>query len=364
LSQTEKITQQTKHKVMIVDDSAVNLQVARTALSESYTIIPATSGATALSLLEKITPSLILLDIEMPEVDGFETIKLLKGDAATRDIPVIFLTAISDGAKEFEGFSYGAVDYIIKPFSPRLLLQRVKLHIELVEQRRELQNYNSNLMAMVDEKTATIEELQHAIIFALSDLIDSRDGLTGGHVRRTQRYMETLTDALVESGTYAAELEGMDLSMWLESAQLHDIGKVGISDNILRKPGRLTADEFDMIKTHTTIGESALHHAMEKTRDKNFLRYAATVAATHHEKWDGSGYPNGLKGAEIPLIGRLMAIADVYDALVSARPYKDAYTHERAVEIIAEEAGRHFDPLLVELFKQNAHLFALIENDE
>lgn len=348
---------------MIVDDSAVNLQVARTALSESYSIIPATSGATALKLLEKTLPALILLDIEMPDMDGFETIKILKSNAVTKDIPVIFLTGISDGAKEFEGFSYGAVDYIIKPFAPQLLVQRVRLHIELVEQRRALQRYNDNLTEMVKEKTETIEELQHAIIFALSDLIDSRDGLTGGHVRRTQKYMEALTNALVESGEYETELAGMDLSMWLESAQLHDIGKVGISDNILRKPGRLTTDEFDMIKTHTVIGESALQHAMEKTRDKSFLSYAATVAATHHEKWDGSGYPNGLRGTEIPLIGRLMAIADVYDALVSARPYKEAFSHERAVSIITEEAGRHFDPLLVEIFKSIAHLFEQAEID-
>ena len=346
-----------KPPVMIVDDNVVNLQVARKALSEVYTIIPATSGKTALALLEKGMPSLILLDINMPEMDGFETIRHIKKNEATKHIPVIFLTGLDDTGSELEGFRLGAVDYITKPFSIPLLIQRVDLHIALIEQKKELEHYNENLMSMVKEKTNTIEELQHAVIYALSDLIERRDGLTGGHVTRTQKYLRTLANGLVESGEYANELEGVDMDLWVESAQLHDIGKVGIPDNILKKPARLTTEEFDVIKMHPLIGEQALTTALEMTSAKDFLSHAAVVAATHHERWDGSGYPVGLKETKIPLIGRLMAIADVYDALVSERPYKSAFSHEAAVEIIIAESGKHFDPVLVNVFKDRAHLF-------
>ena len=349
----------TKPHIMIVDDNAVNVQVARKALNSLYTIIPVTSGKMALTLLEKSLPALILLDINMPEMDGFETIKHIKSNAATRHIPVIFLTALDDQNSELEGLRLGAVDYITKPFSIPLLLQRVHLHLELIQQRNELQNYNDNLMQMVDEKTKTIEDLQHAVIYALSDLIERRDGGTGQHVVRTHTYLRILADALIETGRYEEDLQNVDLDMWLQSAQLHDIGKVGIPDEILRKPGKLTEEEFAVIKTHPGIGATALRGAMELTDAKDFLKHAAVVAATHHEKWDGTGYPYGLKGLDIPLLGRLMAIADVYDALISERPYKKALTHEAAAAIINEESGRHFDPDLVVIFNQCAHLFAI-----
>ena len=342
---------------MVVDDNVVNLQIARKALGDIYTFIPVTSGKMALNLLEKSLPALILLDIDMPEMNGFETIRHIKENAETEHIPIIFLTAVSDSGSELEGLRLGAVDYITKPFSVPLLIQRVNLHIELIRQKRDLQNYNDNLMQMVSEKTKTIEELQHAIIHALGDLIECRDGLTGGHVARTQKYMKTMTDGLVMSGHYANEIKDADLSIWVESAQLHDIGKVGISDDILGKPGKLTDEEFTVIKTHPIIGENALKGAMEMTSAKEFLSHAAIVAVSHHEKWDGSGYPYGLKGEEIPLLGRLMAIADVYDALVSERPYKSAFSHEMAVAIIVEESGKHFDPVLVEVFKKHSHHF-------
>ena len=359
MAETQNISMGAKPHVMVVDDNVVNLQVARKALSEIYTIIPVTSGKTALTLIEKGLPSLILLDIDMPEMDGFETIRHLKSNDATRHIPVIFLTALTDGGSELEGLQLGAVDYITKPFSIPLLIQRVSLHIALIEQKQELQNYNDNLMELVSEKTKTIEELQHAIIHALSDLIECRDGLTGGHVARTQKYLSAMTDGLALSGYYADEIKGVDLNIWVESAQLHDIGKVGTPDDILRKPGKLTSAEFDVIKNHPIIGENAIKGAMEMTSAKEFLKHAAVVAISHHEKWDGSGYPYGLKGEEIPLLGRLMAIADVYDALVSERPYKQAYSHEKAVEIIVGDSGKHFDPVLVEVFKMNSHRFIM-----
>ena len=342
---------------MVVDDSATNLTLAKNALGDVYNVLPVTSGEMALSLLAKSMPSLILLDIDMPEMDGFETIKLIKSDERIKHIPVIFLTAKDDGISELEGLKLGAVDYITKPFSIPLLIQRVDIHIELIEQKKELQNYNDNLTEMVKEKTKTIEELQHAIIHALGDLIECRDGLTGGHVARTQRYLQLLVDGVIQNDLFCKELGECDLELMVESAQLHDIGKVGIPDDILKKPGKLTNEEFEIIKEHPSIGEKALKGAMEMTSAKDFLSYAAVVAISHHEKWDGTGYPYGLKENEIPLIGRMMAIADVYDALVSERPYKKALSHETAVKIILEESGKHFDPMLVEIFKQQADAF-------
>jgi len=364
MENNQKLVTTTKPTVMVVDDNVVNLQVAKKALNQIYNIVPATSGQTALNLLERCFPSLILLDINMPEMDGFETLRRIKNNEATQHIPVIFLTAMNDNVCELEGLRMGAVDYVTKPFSIPLLIQRVDLHIELIEQKRVLQNYNDNLMKMVKEKTKTIEELQHAVIYALSDLIECRDGLTGGHVTRTQIYLKELANGLVLSGKYAKELEGADIDLWVESAQLHDIGKVGIPDNILKKPTKLTEEEFTVIKTHPEIGERALRNAMEMTSAKDFLLHAAIVAASHHERWDGTGYPYGLKAENIPLLGRMMAIADVYDALVSERPYKKAFTHETAVNIIIEESGKHFDPVLIEVFKMYSHRFVQKPSEE
>lgn len=346
-----------KFRIMIVDDNITNLTVAKKALESIYNIIPVSSGKKALDLLTRVVPTLILLDIDMPEMDGFDTLKLLKANEKTMDIPVIFLTAKDDGGSEIEGLKLGAVDYITKPFSIPLLLQRVELHIELVVQKKELQNYNDNLEQMVKEKTEIISELQHSIIHTLSDLIECRDGLTGGHVARTQKYLKILIDGLTQSNCYEDELQGIDADLLIESAQLHDIGKIGIPDMILNKPGKLTEEEFEVIKGHTTIGEKAINGAMQMTRSKEFLECAAIVAISHHEKWDGSGYPYGLKGKEIPLVGRLMAIADVYDALVSERPYKKALPHETAVSIIANETEKHFDPRLIDIFMRQSELF-------
>ena len=346
-----------KPRVMVVDDNIVNLTVAKKALSNVYTIIPVTSGEMALTLMKAGMPALILLDVDMPDMDGFETIKRIKDDEKTKDIPVIFLTAKNDNISEIEGFRLGAVDYITKPFSIPLLIQRVDLHIALITQKMELQSYNSNLAVMVKEKTKTIEELQHAIIYALSNLIECRDGLTGGHVARTQKYLRILVEGLAQSGLYKNEISGINLEVLIESAQLHDIGKIGIPDEILKKPAKLSGQEYEVIKSHPLIGEKALKGVMDMTDAQDFLSYAAIIAISHHEKWDGSGYPRGLKGTEIPLAGRLMAIADVYDALVSERPYKKPYTHEKAVRIIIEDAGKHFDPTLVEIFKEHAYRF-------
>jgi len=356
-----------KKKIMIVDDNITNLTVAKKALEDLYSVIPVSSGKKALEFLTRTYPSLILLDIEMPEMDGFDTIQIIKSNPDTRDIPVIFLTAKDDNGSELEGLKLGAVDYITKPFSIPLLLQRIELHIELVTQKQELANYNRNLSKMVKEQTEIISELQHAIIHTLAELVECRDGTTGGHIVRTRSYFEILLHALEDTGYYSEEIIKWDLDLIAESAQLHDIGKVAIADSILRKPGKLTDAEFSEIKSHPLVGENAIRSAMCMTKSKEFLSNAAVIAISHHEKWDGSGYPYGLAGEEIPLSGRLMAIADVYDALVSERPYKPAFTHEEATRIITGDANIHFDPILIEAFIQVGDQFreaALLHADE
>lgn len=351
-----------KPKIMIVDDSVTNLTIAKRALEESYQVIPVTSGSEALRLLVKVSPSLILLDVDMPGMDGFETIRRIKSSPATHSIPVIFLTAKDDSISELEGLRLGAVDYITKPFSIPLLLQRILLHIELINQRKKLEHYNLNLAEMVREKTEIIAELQHAIIHTLTNLIECRDGLTGSHIVRSEKYLEVLVESVLKSGKYQDEFSGLNIRTLLDSSQLHDIGKIAISDTILQKPGRLTPEEYEKIKIHTIIGEQAIKSAMQMTRDKTFLECAAVISISHHEKWDGSGYPYGLKGTQIPFVGRLMAVADVYDALVSTRPYKPSYPHAIASQIIISEAGKHFDPVLVDIFAENQHLFAQATN--
>lgn len=348
------------NRIMVIDDNITNLTVAKKALEAVYTVIPVSSARKAIDFLFKTLPSLILLDIEMPDMDGFQAIKIIKANEKTKDIPVIFLTAKDDNGSELEGLKLGAVDYITKPFSIPLLLQRIELHIKLVTQQRELSNYNQNLARMVHEQTEVISELQHAVIRTLAELVERRDGTTGGHIMRTQKYLNTLVYALNDSEYYKTDLACLDLELLSESAQLHDIGKIAISDNILQKPDRLSKDEFDEIKKHPLVGEEAIKSAMSMTRSKEFLSNAAVIAISHHEKWDGTGYPYGLSGEAIPLSGRLMAIADVYDALVSERPYKKAFPHEEAVKIILKESGISFDPKLIEVFLMISDEFSVI----
>jgi putative two-component system response regulator len=293
----------------------------------------------------------------MPEMDGFEAIKVLKGSPETRDIPVIFLTAMNESANELEGLQLGAIDYITKPFSPALLRQRIALHLLLENQKRELQNYNDNLQNMVEAKTKTILKLQNKILAAMAEMVEGRDGTTGDHIANTQRYLTILLSAVINSGIWPEESSGWDMELLAQSSQLHDVGKISIRDSVLKKPGKLTAEEFAEMKEHVRLGIGFIERLEDGEEDSNFLRYAKIFAAFHHEKWDGSGYPRGLSGENIPLLGRMMAIADVYDALTSERPYKKAFSHEEAVRIILEGKGAHFDPALVILFEEVAGLF-------
>jgi putative two-component system response regulator len=309
------------------------------------------------SLLELERPALILLDINMPVMNGIEAIKILKKKPWTRDIPVIFLTFRNDLDSEIEGLSLGAVDYIRKPFEPHLLHKRVEIHLtmeiqkQLLErQKQELQFFNENLQRMVKEEAGKVIELQGTILNTLADVVESRDDNTGGHIWRTQRWIEILVTALRDTGVYSDAIADWDIRLLMQSSQLHDAGKISISDSILLKPDKLTHEEFEVMKRHTEFGVRIIERIGENTSENSFLVHAKIFAGTHHEKWDGSGYPNGLSGESIPLQGRLMAIADVYDALVSERPYKKAFPHEEAVRIIMDGSGTHFDPALAGVF--------------
>jgi putative two-component system response regulator len=353
----------TKKTIFFVDDNAVNLTMCNDVLSGIYNVFTFNSGTRLLKVLEKHTPDLILLDIEMPEMDGYETIKFLKGKDETKDIPVIFLTAKSDSDDELKGLSLGAIDYIIKPFSPPLLLKRIEVHLLVGSQKKELIDFNNNLHKMVEAKTKTVVELQNAVLLTFAELIECRDGITGSHLGRTPQYLKILLEAVRNIPLYKKELETWDIVLILQSAQLHDVGKIAIKDSILQKTGKLTEEEYEIIKTHVSFGESVIEKIKSNTSEQAFLEQAKILVSTHHERWDGNGYPKGLRGADIPLQGRFMALVDVYDALVSERPYKKAFTHEEAVRIISEGKGTQFDPGLVEVFIKVNNGFKAITED-
>ena len=336
--------------IVVVDDDRTNLSSARSALTDMYDVFTVSSGAKLFSVIEKSMPDLILLDIEMPEMSGYEIIKILKASKRTANIPVIFLSALSDDDSAVEGLDLGAVDYIFKPFSRKLLLKRLQGHLLIEDQKRELKRYANNLEGMVAQKTKIVFELQNTILKTVAELVERRDDITGGHIERTQNYLKMLVEFLLINGVYRDELSAWDADLLVMSSQLHDVGKISIRDEILMKPGQLTAEEFEEMKKHAVSGADIIRSIEETTTEKDFLKHAELLAESHHEKWDGTGYPYGLKYYEIPLQGRLMAIVDVYDAITNKRLYKQAYTHEEAVRIIKEGAGEHFDPHIAEIF--------------
>jgi putative two-component system response regulator len=301
--------------------------------------------------LDKKRPAIILLDVEMPEVDGFTALKQIKSGPFA-DIPVIMLTARSDIESEIIGFEHGAIDFVTKPFSIPRLLKRMETYISSSKDALKLAEYNRSLEDTVRERTKQLYELQSGILSVLADMVESRDEVTGGHIERTEYYLELLLNKMLEKGVYSEELKKYDLPVLIMSAQLHDIGKIAISDVILNKPGRLTDEEFNIIKRHTTIGEELINKIEDRTHAADFLENARLFAGYHHEKWNGTGYPYGLAEEKIPLHGRIMAIADVYDALVSERPYKKAFSHKDACDIILNGRGSHFDPVIVDVFSE------------
>ncbi len=338
--------------ILVVDDTSDNLMLIRELLKPYYRTIFATNGKQALKLASASeAPQLILLDIMMPEMDGYEVCTRLKENPATADIPVIFLTAKIQAEAEQRGLEIGAVDFITKPINPPILLARVKNHLFIKSAQDSLKHQNEQLETIVTERTRELADTKEATIFAMSSLAETRDNETGNHIRRTQHYVRALAIELKDHPRFKDELTEGNIKLMYSSAPLHDIGKVGVPDSILLKPGPLDDDEWVIMRLHVTYGRDAIISA-EKilSQESSFLRYAREIAYGHHEKWDGSGYPEGIKGDDIPVSARLMAVADVYDALISRRVYKPAFPHEKAVAIITEGKGSHFDPDMVEVF--------------
>jgi len=322
--------------IFIVDDSDTNLAMAEAALEEYYEVITLPSAARMFAMFDKVVPDLILMDIAMPEMNGFEALHILKESEIYADIPVMFLTSMTDPEVEVRGFELGVVDFVTKPFTAPVLLNRIKTHL--------------NIDMLIRERTARLQKLQHGLVFVLADMVENRDKATGGHVERTAHYLTILINAIIQRGLYLEEITRYNIESLISSARLHDVGKIAIPDAILNKPGKLTPEEFETMKTHVQAGEHIIDQIISRTGEVGFLRNARLFVCYHHERWDGTGYPYGLAGEDIPLQGRIMALVDVYDALISVRPYKEAFSEEKAMSIILEGAGRQFDPQLAEIF--------------
>ncbi len=339
--------------VLVVDDAPENLTLVSAILKPHYQVKVANCGERALKIaLSECPPDLILLDVIMPEIDGYQVCRELKSNQATSEIPILFLTAKTELADEEFGLELGAVDYIAKPISPSILLARVKTHLGLKRMQDFLRDQNSFLEAEVKLRIIDLLAVQDVTIHAMASLAETRDADTGNHLRRTKFYVRLLAEKLRKHPRFQHFLDDDDtIETLFKSAPLHDIGKVGVPDRILLKPGRLTVDEFEIMKTHTTLGYQAIHQAeIDLGSDLPFLKQAKEIALCHQEKWDGSGYPEGLKGDAIPISARLMAVADVYDALTSRRVYKEAMDHHQAKEIMIEGRGSHFDPDILDAF--------------
>ena len=344
--------------VLIVDDERVNIDLMVGLLRPHYRTLVATNGEQALKRAAgEPPPDILLLDVMMPGMDGYQVCERLKADAATRSIPVIFVTAMSEVGDEMKGFALGAVDYITKPISPPILEARVKAHLENKHARDFIEDRNRVLQGMVLERTRELVATQDATILSMATLAETRDPETGHHLQRTQGYVRSLAQRLSGEPRFRDALDERTIDLLFKSAPLHDIGKVGVPDSILRKPARLTPEEYEEMKRHPVYGyeaivatEKVLAGAGISSAAASFLRHAREIARSHHEKWDGSGYPDGLGGEDIPLSARLMALADVYDALISKRVYKPAYTHDEAATEIVAGRGSHFDPIVVDAF--------------
>jgi cyclic di-GMP phosphodiesterase len=348
--------------VLIVDDAPENLTVLAQALADEYSVKAARDGLGALQIAgADPPPDLILLDIVMPGLDGFEVCRRLKSNAATAGVPVIFLTGRTRAEDEERGFALGAVDYIAKPISPPVVRARVRTHLQLKASADFLKNQNQFLEQEVMRRTHEVRAIQDVAVLAVASLAETRDNETGNHIRRTQFYVRGLALHLQNHPRFRSELGEGTVDLLFKSAPLHDIGKVGIPDRILLKPGRLTPDEFEIMKTHTTLGLESIVQAEQRLGSSvAFLRYAKEIALSHQEKWDGSGYPEGRRGDDIPISARLMAVADVYDALISRRVYKPPFSQEKSLAILREGRGSHFDPDILDAFLAHTDEFKTI----
>ena len=354
--------------ILVVDDTPANLSLISEMLLPDYRVRAANSGSRALSILGSgARVDLVLLDIMMPNLDGYEVLRRIRENPALRALPVIFVTAIDGETDEERGLALGAVDYVTKPVRPAILRARVRAHLELKRARDALADRNRQLETEVGWRMQENELVKDVTLMALAKLAEARDNETGNHLVRTQSYVAMLADHLRDHSRFAEALAGRQRDLVVQAAPLHDIGKVGIPDAILLKPGRLTPEEFEVIQRHPRIGGEALSEAMNQVLARRsaqeatghaedsrsalaFLEVARQIAQSHHEKWDGSGYPEGLQGDRIPVAARLMAVADVFDALSCHRHYKPRFPPEQVEAMIREGRGKHFDPAVVDAF--------------
>lgn len=353
------MSQDRKAVIMAIDDDPVTLNSLASVLKADYGVRPFTSGKAALDFLVRQMADLILLDYQMPDMTGFEVLKALQLSPRAREIPIIFLTGSIDSESEVEALELGAVDYITKPIRPRLLLTRVRLQLELQTHRKQLE-------ALVEERTKSLHEAYNKLkiredvtLSMLAKATDLRDHDTGGHIERTTEFVRVIVEDILQNPYPGYEISRAEADDIVRSAKLHDLGKIAMPDHVLLKPGKLTIEEFDVVKKHPTSGEQFLSDFVRRMED-SFLDTARNIAYSHHEKWDGTGYPQGLTGERIPLSARIVAIADVYDALTSTRPYKEALSHEESVQIILECSGTQFDPYLISIFERHADEFRQI----
>jgi len=349
--------------LLVVDDRRASRKLLVAYLKKAgYTdILEAESGEQALEICKKSRPNMILLDIVMPGMNGYEVCEALKKDPELSSIPVIFLSALDDTDAKVKAFEKGGVDYLTKPFELQEIKARVGVHLKLFNMTKELERHSRELEKLVENKVRELYSAQIATIYAIACLAEARDYETGMHLHRTQALGKVLVEAVRDYTVYSNLIDDGFITAFCETIPLHDIGKVAIPDAILRKPGKLTPEEYEIIKTHTTIGAETLEQVRKMYPENRFISTSIDIAHFHHEKWDGSGYPKGLKGAEIPLTARIAALIDVYDALRSQRPYKRAFRHEEARLIILEERGRHFDPVIVDAFIKAENEFACLE---
>lgn len=333
-----------REKILIVDDAPENLMILSNILNNDYTVIAATSGVKAIELcLQTPKPDLILLDIVMPEMDGYEVCRYLQRDIQTRDIPIIFITAKTEVDDEAKGLELGAVDYIGKPVNPAIVRARVRNHLEL-------KRYRNHLEELVAQRTHQLKKAHESVIEAMGMVAEHRDPETGSHISRTKTYVNLIAEELSKLPKYSKILTPRIIELVTNAAPLHDLGKIAISDSILLKEGRLTPNEWEIMQTHSIIGEETINLAAQKFKDNDTLLIAKDIAGSHHEKWNGTGYPRKLKGDEIPLWGRIMAVADVYDAIISKRSYKSAMSHKMALIYLLEKKGIQFDPDIIDAF--------------
>lgn len=342
-----------KNIILVVDDDKTNLALAQKILLPQYRIAASNSGEAALKYLEHNRPDLILLDINMPDMDGFEVMEKIREKEETASIPVIFLTADNLAETEIKCFQMGAMDFVAKPFVPDILLSRVAKTIELDQYRHNLEKMVKEQADRLLENTRRISMIQDSVIVGMANLIESRDGSTGKHVKNTQMYVRMIADELYRRNLFAEELTPEYIEDLCKAAPLHDVGKIKVPDAILQKPGKLTPEEFDAMKLHTTYSRKIIQTIIGDVEDEHYVRIVEDIALYHHERWDGTGYPTGLAGDSIPLAARIMVVADVFDALYEERCYKPPIRPiERIMQIMSEGRGTQFDPVIIDVFME------------